>query len=145
MNDKIWVVVKGCYSDWQIQGYCQTEAEAEKICEIANRKGREAAICWEDLYYIGISPFSKATDEVHPYKRYHVLVYMLESKTAQFYAEVRWTVTFAKERPAPEIYEDGYSAACIDVYVDIEDDEEKAEKIAQDVWYQRMAEKEGVN
>lgn len=52
MNDNIFVIVKGRYSDWQIMGYVDSAEQAKRICDFQNENKQDEYE--DDCYYITV-------------------------------------------------------------------------------------------
>lgn len=129
----IYIIVSGEYSDWQVHGYMTDRVEAEKYCALKNQKGGGA---WGDDYYvISIDHINADVKDVR-IKYYHTVIFDFgegmrdEPDRYRYYVGEDWE---------PEIIYNVYgnSGGWIEYGLTC-DSRKKAEKIAQDKYYQFM-------
>lgn len=142
----VFIITSGCYSDYTVHGYCTTEENAKKYCALKNSGNYSrydqfdyAEIeCLDDpanavnqIYYQFVFRFKR-----HEYKNIWECFSREESMmVAAKTASCKW----CRQRYATDPL--GYAEVTVTAETD---DFKKAQKIAQDVLYQWIAEQEGV-
>lgn len=144
----VYVLIQGKYSDWEIKGYVKTAEEAEKICSEKNSHLGK--------YDYGKIWYYKGIDEIYNVPKISVLYehnvrfiktkrnkWAIDNKILEKYNEkYSYKKCNRKELPKNKV---SYTSCCIDVKVyQIDFDRAKAEKIAQDMLAQFLAEQEGI-
>ena len=143
--DKIYVIVEGEYSDWNILGYASDEYEAKKICAKHNTISsypRTYYICAEKLCVL----FEK--DEI-PYNKYTVVFlenkYSHSNRQSFSYCGIHDNGLFFKCENSVEEVTNFENKKFYYVYVYYNsNDMNKLKKIAEDFLYKYLAEKEGI-
>lgn len=142
--DTIWAIFSGEYSDWDVYGFCETEEDAKLVCAMWNADPHDN----EDYYYIELKKLSmEKRPGVYEYR--HIFKVMEDCGERQYkikpYHGYDPVVVYHETHHAPEIKpgDSKYDLAKIYVWTKDENDE-RAEKIAQDAWYKYLAEKEGI-
>lgn len=141
MDDKIYVIIQGCYSDWEIIGYVRSENEAMQICAEHNRESG----AWDDWYYEETLKVDSPQQKVE--LEYTHIIRFMRGESAPTMTDVYDLEYFAEGcNPTKEVKIDDLPArAYITVWIPLkENDRGKAEKIAQDALYQRLAEQKGI-
>lgn len=141
MDSKIYVIIQGCYSDWEIIGYVMSEKDAMKICAKHNQESGE----WDDWYYEETKKVASPKQEVG--LEYTHIIRFLPCKSAPTMADIYNVEYFADGcNPTKEIIiDDAPLCAYITVYVPLkENNRGKAEKIAQDALYKHLAHKKRI-
>lgn len=142
MDNKIYAIIEGCYSDWQIIGYVFSEDEAMQICAQNNR---DCNFRTEEWYYEEIEKVDSPKQKVG--LEYTHIIRFLPGKSGPTMTDMYNLEYFADGcNPVKEIkIDDSPFREYIAVWVPLkENDRKKAEKIAQDALYQRLAEKNGI-
>lgn len=139
MDNKIYAIIEGFYSDWQIIGYVLSEDEAMQICAQHNR---DCNFRTEEWYYEEIEKVDSPKQKVG--LEYTHIIRFLPRESGLTMTDMYDLEYFADGcNPTKEIKID--DLAYITVWVPLkENNREKAEKIAQDALYQRLAEKNGI-
>lgn len=126
----IYIIFSGCYSDWQVHGYMTDKTEAEKYCALKNSKGGN----WgNDYYIIELNHIYADVKDVR-LKHYHIVVFDFDEGMRntpdqyEYYTGETW-----EPKITYNVFKDGngwikYEFTC--------DGRKKAEKIAQDKYYQ---------
>lgn len=143
-DNKVYIITSGCYSDYSVHGYCTTEVNAKKYCALKNsgEHGRwdqfeyEEIECLDDtatevdrLYYQFVFRFAR-----HEYKN----IWTCVSHEEPMEVVVKTTTCkWRKNKVAGAL--NGYAEVTVSTETD---DAKKAQKIAQDVLYQWIAEQE---
>lgn len=145
----IYVIIQGYYSDWKIKGYVKTAEEAEKIVSEENSHLGK----YDDKWYY------KEVAEIYNVPNISVLYYhrirFKKINCNEWAMDNKWFEEYdiekyeykkynRKELPKNEI---GYSRDKESIYTDIyqiDFDRKKAEKIAQDMLAQFLAEQAGI-
>lgn len=147
--DKIYVLFTGEYSDKEVQGFVETEEEAERMCEYNNATSDLHS--WREWHYEEVEKIKKNVPDVKP-------VYIITIKFIEFspFGWKRKETAFLCGCYLPDAEEvknaryceitpaDGdkrYTEAVVDVVLR-EPDSSKAWKIAQDRLYKKLAEQE---
>jgi hypothetical protein len=73
MDDKVFGIFSGEYSDWQVHGYLNTEDEAEKYCALKNK-----GLDFDKYYYYKELPLIKADVSNVKINYYHCVVFDFE-------------------------------------------------------------------
>ena len=70
MNEIIYGIFSGAYSDWQIHGYMIDKDEAEKYCALKNKDSDD----WDNHYIVNIDNIHADVKDVK-LKYYHEVVF----------------------------------------------------------------------
>lgn len=143
MNDKIYLIVSGHYSDWDVHGFAESEEEAKKVVAMKNsdaysRHGYYSA----DFYYIETErlKIETAPDQIKPVPRRTVSIYPGRC----FVSPMNYgTIEYFQAGTPPvvdKIFWKGkaWEQANVHVFTD-STDEKKIQKIAYDTLYQELA------
>lgn len=143
MDNKIYAIIEGCYSDWQIIGYVLSEDEAMQICAQHNQ---DCSFRTEEWYYEEIEKLDSPKKKVG--LEYTHIIRFLHSKDGPTMVDDIYNLEYFADgcNPTKEVkIDDSPLRAYITVWVPLkENNREKAEKIAQDALYQLLAEKNGI-
>ena len=149
MNE-IYVLITGEYSDWEIQGFVESEEEAIKTCELYN-ENRD----YDRMYYEHASRFKEFSPEkLEQIKRkYNYTIRAWRSENSWHFQEanqidIEPTKEWVNEKREVNLCEpimfnnwDPYAVITLTLTTV---DREKALKIAQDMLYKKLAEREGL-
>ena len=142
MNE-IYVIFQGCYSDWEILGFCETEEEAIKSCVKYNRQHERYEE--DSVYYERASRFNVGTLDLIKPNYVHRIYFHHESDGWKFRKMDNIDVYHDAEMNNKididynSCLKSGYAYVCLK-----EINREKALKIAQDMLYKKLAEEEGL-
>ena len=154
MNE-VYVLISGAYSDWNIEGFVESEEEAIKTCIAFNNSERERLgdnySDWNDIYYMKTNKFNKVNPdklkEIHPLYGRRVRAWKKDGSwefgdeddiEVRDVKENRTKVEFGRNWFTNDGDEDW---AVIDLVLPTID-RKKALKVAQDMLYQKLAERE---
>lgn len=137
MNNDIYVIIQGVYSDWTIKGYTASECEAKSICEIYNKKERDRFD--SDWYYQKVVLLNEISDESKIYKKFEIRVHEYPKGEYWLSWDFQADQNILLKCPKAPILEEDDEGKFISVFLET-DDYKKAEKIAQDFWYAYLAE-----
>lgn len=135
--EDVYLVIGGCYSDWYIVGYFETEEEAEKYCICENKKDNNC----EELYTEKVKML-KINGKINKIKlrKFQEITFVLENKNGIIDGKMRKNeddyVVFEGEKRKSEI-----CTFNIERYITFKVDNidrGKAEKISQDYFYQYL-------
>ena len=135
--DKIYVLIIGEYSDWQIMGFAETEEQARNICA---RKNAERSKYGDEWYYEEVDRFEYKIAPVKIVYCFNVnfcdkgtRAWTMDDRVSMSYyaSDDKRLDSISKE---VEIRGDLWHSASCEVVLD-ENDPERAKKIAQDRLY----------
>ena len=133
MNETIYGIFSGAYSDWQIHGYMTDRNEAEKYCALKNKENDDE---WGRYYVIDINNIYADVKDVK-LKYYHEVVFDFNKGMRNEPDRYEYYIGEDK-KPTNRCnifrHGDGWICFCLNA-----DSREKAEKIAQDKYYQFLA------
>lgn len=135
MNNKIYLVVQGCYSGWNIVGYFTREEDANKF--VVSQYDR-----YEEPYVMAVDCLDGGIDLSNVEVLYeHEVIFDKVDGTMVMRNEPQRYEPYADEIRANKVYPSSYKQAkWIAVKVNQKKfDRKKAEKIAQDIMYQYLA------
>ena len=152
MNE-VYVLISGAYSDWNIEGFVESEEEAIKTC-IAFNEGEKERLGdnysdWNDIYYMKANKFNKVNSEelkqIHPIYEYRVMAWKRDGSW-KFDDEDSIEIDAVKEsHPNIQFYKGGFlnDTESANIHLTLKTlDRKKALKVAQDMLYQKLAERE---
>lgn len=139
MNKMIYGIFSGAYSDWNVYGYMTDKDEAEKYCALKNKQNDDE---WDRYYVIEINHIHANVKNVK-LKYYHTVVF-------DFNDDMRFDDNMRSEPDRYEYYigENREPFTRYNIFKNGEgwvsfsfncDTREKAEKIAQDKYFQFQA------
>lgn len=151
--DDIYVIIRGEYSDWSIQGYTTRKSEAKRMCAILRSKDKSK---YPDRFYYQKIKHLLTPDEVRNRILYSREVWFKKSEETGGYEilndrhhnsnNVKFYLDTDIHRKLGE--DDGIGitpSGIIRITVEThENDRKKAEKIAQDRIYKYLAEQNGI-
>jgi hypothetical protein len=133
LKKTIYGIFSGAYSDWQIHGYMTNRDEAEKYCALKNSKNNYG---WNQYYVVDINHIYTDVKDIK-LKYYHTVTFDFDIGMRN--EPYRYNYYVGEDRKPYAKYntfKDGsgwvsFSFNC--------EDREKAEKIAQDKYFQFLA------
>lgn len=130
LNKTTYGIFSGAYSDWQIHGYMTNRDEAEKYCALKNEKNNYK---WDTYYVMDINHIHANVKDVK-LKYYHEV--MFDFNTGMRNEPNRYEYYIGENREPLSKYnifknDSGWVSFKFNC-----DSREKAEKIAQDKYYQ---------
>ena len=133
MNKMIYGIFSGAYSDWNVHGYIADKDEAEKYCALKNKQNDNE---WDRYYVIEINNIHANVKDVK-LKYYHEVVFDFNDGMRN--EPDRYEYYIGKDRKPSAQYNvykngNGWVAFCFNC-----DTRKKAEKIAQDKYFQFQA------
>lgn len=135
MNETIFGIFSGAYSDWQIHGYMTDRDEAEKYCALKNKEYNDK---WDAYYVMDINYMNTNIKYVDvKLKYYHEVVFDFNKGMRNEPDRYEYYIGENREPTNKcNIFRngDGWICFCLNA-----DSREKAEKIAQDKYYQFLA------
>ena len=130
----MYIIIEGCYSDWHIEGYVETEEEALAICAKHNTDTRHDS--FDSWYYEEVKPFTNIPNVEGCY------TYEVVFKPDKSLSSVRlWSSFPVLAAPPAFIREDKY-CYLVHVYAKQDCPTEKIAKIAKDFLMEVLAKKE---
>lgn len=137
-ENEIFAILSGEYSDWNIEGYTDSEDKAMQICAVHNKENKH-----DDWYYAEVKKMENPIRTIE-LKYVHEVVFDKNMEAWQMMQDpYRYKYFESGDKDIPEhskidywTYTDRIIVATIPMK---ENNRKKAEKIAQDMLYQFLA------
>ena len=136
MNKTIYGIFSGAYSDWNIHGYMTDRDEAEKYCAFMNKKYNNNNNDWDSYYIMDINHIRANVKDVK-LKYFHTVVFDFDTGMRNEPDRYKYYIGEDKE-PFNKYNTFRGGGGWVSFYFNC-DSREKAEKIAQDKYYQFLA------
>jgi hypothetical protein len=143
MNNNVFIIISGWYSDWKIEGYALTEEDAMQICAQHNAQdGMSGDWYYEEVESMNTPPKKERIRFVHKFtfwRRKNGWEIRDGFYDVDYYAENDRTAL--RDLKIKEIRFSGTSLREFRIYVPtFENNKERAQKVAQDAFYQYLYE-----
>lgn len=133
MDKIIYGIFSGCYSNWEIHGYMTNREEAEKYCALKNYEDNNK---WHQYYVVDINHIHLNTKDIK-LKYYHEVIFDFDTGMRDEPNRYEYYIGEDKKPYAKyNIFNNGSGWVCFCFNCK---NREKAEKIAQDKYFQFQA------
>ena len=137
MKDKIiYGIFSGAYSDWQVHGYMTNREDAEKYCALKNSNHDDDDYFYNDYYIVNINHMYTDIEDVE-LKYYHEVIFDFDEGMRDEPNRYDYYIGEKREPSAKyNTFKNGSGWVSFDFNCETR---KKAEKIAQDKYYQFLA------
>ena len=150
-NNKIYLVVQGKYSDWEILGYTTDKHKAEKICALENEKNFNGVYTYPVTYFLESKSMDtiELNENIEPYQGYLIKIDVFkEPKVEVDYIKEEF-ISVKRDSSINLCYKDrDKESYLVCVYIPIPNNPSegraRAEEIAEDYLHQYLAEEKGI-